>query len=211
MPPLVFWKRHDAREESTESGGSSLSKSKRRRDVFTGPPGAGKGTSGKEYALTMGALFIESSSILRLEIQARTELGQRIDTCIKNSLLVSDDDMIAVLTKYREVFHNPKHLVLDGFMRSISQVEFMFDEGFLNPITDDLVHVHIHPSDRECKRRMIQRGRSEDPNQRMNDYWEFSHPAVILLHDKIDKRVTIEGDFPRQEVTTRLITSIPAA
>jgi adenylate kinase family enzyme len=184
---------------------------KRRRDIFTGPPGAGKGTSGKAYARGMGAGVLESSFVLSLEVQTETDLGHRINYYRKNSLLVPDDDMVAVIRKYRHLFEAPGHLVLDGFMRSIPQVEFMFTERILDPATDYLVHVHIQPTDRECKRRMILRGRPENPDKRMDDYWEHSHPAVIRLQDLIEKRVTIEGDFSREEVTKELLASIPAA
>ena len=67
--------------------------------VFIGPPGAGKGTIGEMFCEKTGAVHVSTGDILRQEMAAGTDLGNKVKGIIAAGGLVSDSPAR---------FHRPK-------------------------------------------------------------------------------------------------------
>jgi len=94
--------------------------------IFLGPPASGKGTQSGLLSKKNGFTTISTGSLLRKEIAAGSELGERISAVIDFGNLVPDDMMFEVLRKELES-NKSKGFILDGFPRTLKQAEVLSD------------------------------------------------------------------------------------
>ena len=90
------------------------------RIVLLGPPGAGKGTQALSLAAEFGAVHLATGDMLRLEIQAGTELGRQAKSFMDRGDLVPDDVIIGMI---RGRLQDASGMILDGFPRTVTQAE----------------------------------------------------------------------------------------
>ena len=90
------------------------------RIVLLGPPGAGKGTQASSLAAEFGAVHLATGDMLRLEIQAGTELGSQAKSFMDRGDLVPDDVIIGMI---RGRLQDASGMILDGFPRTVTQAE----------------------------------------------------------------------------------------
>ncbi len=90
------------------------------RIVLLGPPGAGKGTQASSLASEFGAVHLATGDMLRLEIQAGTELGMQAKSFMDRGDLVPDDVIIGMI---KGRLRDASGMILDGFPRTVTQAE----------------------------------------------------------------------------------------
>jgi adenylate kinase len=95
----------------------------RRRILFLGPPGAGKGTQARELAREWGVPQVATGDMLREAMAAGTPLGREAKQYYDKGELVPDD---VILRMVAERFRQPDAIqgfILDGFPRTIAQAD----------------------------------------------------------------------------------------
>ena len=90
--------------------------------VLLGPPGAGKGTQAKRLVEKTNALHLSSGDILRTQRAAGSELGKQVSAYMDRGELVPDELIIETMLQ-RILSAEGRHVLLDGFPRTVAQAE----------------------------------------------------------------------------------------
>ena len=91
--------------------------------IFLGAPGVGKGTQCSMLSARLGYRHISTGSIIRNEIQSKSELGLRVKEIVESGNLVDDQTIFLCLEKALNNLNCPADttILLDGLPRNISQ------------------------------------------------------------------------------------------
>lgn len=92
------------------------------RAVIMGPPGSGKGTVSDRITKIFGLKHLSSGDLLRTNIEAKTELGLLMRSCIDQGQLVPDDVISRLILNDLRLMAQTSWL-LDGFPRTVAQAE----------------------------------------------------------------------------------------
>ncbi len=91
--------------------------------ILFGPPGSGKGTQSSILVEHYGLKHISTGEILRKEIQAQTDLGQKAKALIDKGQLVPDEIIVAMIEDIVAGNTAVKGFIFDGFPRTVAQAE----------------------------------------------------------------------------------------
>ena len=153
--------------------------------LLLGPQGAGKGTQAKRISAEYGIPQIASGEILRAEMAAETELGQRVQEVYDRGDLVSDDLMIELIRNRLEQPDTEAGFILDGFPRTTVQAEALdsmfsdigrsFNVAFALQIPDEVAFERL-------RLRAELEGRADDTDEaikrRLDNYHRETEPLI---------------------------------
>lgn len=183
------------------------------RLVLLGPPNCGKGTQARALAERLGVPAISTGEMLRAEVAAGSALGRRVEAILNAGKLVDDQTMAEVV---RERLARPDAAggyLLDGFPRTLAQVETL--ERILAERGESLdAVVSIEVPEEVLAERARGRGRDDDRGEVMRErlrvYRRDTAPLVDhyrgggLLRE-------VDGDRPIAEVTAAIVDVLGVA
>jgi len=165
--------------------------------IFLGPPGSGKGTQAKLLADKYGFSHIATGDIFRWHMSNNTELGKRIREYLERGELVPDDITSEVVDDAIARSMNSRGIILDGYPRTMVQVEHL-DRILARYGLDIDVVIYLKVSRDEALRRLLRRGRHDDRpdiiSKRFDEYEEKTRP---IREHYASRGVLIEIDGER--------------
>ena len=96
------------------------------RLILMGPPGAGKGTQAEALAEKIGGAHISTGDIFRANVKDQTELGQTAQRYMDAGEYVPDE-VTNAMVKDRLSRDDAESFILDGYPRTVDQVETLDD------------------------------------------------------------------------------------
>lgn len=94
-----------------------------KRVVLLGPPASGKGTQGRRLAEDLGLAYLSTGALLRSAVEEGTELGKQAEPILARGEYLPDSLMCPIMGEW--LAKQTGGWVLDGFPRSLHQVEFL--------------------------------------------------------------------------------------
>lgn len=186
------------------------------RLLLIGPPGAGKGTQASSLAQYFGIPAISTGDIFRANVKAETELGLLAKGYMDRGEYVPDSLTNALVEDRIAQPDAQKGFLLDGFPRTIDQVQEL--DGFLAEMGKKLdVVVQLTADSEELIRRLMQRaqeqGRADDTPEVIRKRQELYEEQTAVLIDIYNARslvAKINGLGEIDEVTGRIIEALDA-
>jgi adenylate kinase len=188
--------------------------------LLLGPQGAGKGTQAARISREYGIPHVASGEILRAEMQAGTELGQRIKDVYDRGDLVSDDLMIDLVRTRLAQPDTDAGFVLDGFPRTTAQSEAldtMFGEIGRSLSVVFALQIPDKVAFERLRRRAEIEGRADDTDEaiqrRLDTYHRETEPLIEYYRVR-GNLVPIHGDRSENEVFAEIqqaLEQVPAA
>lgn len=180
--------------------------------VFLGPPGAGKGTQAERLAKWLSIPHLSTGELLRQEMEANSEIGQRAAEFMQQGQLVPDDLIIDMVTKWLNEHRHEGGAILDGFPRTVPQAESL-DRALsaMGERIDCVIKLTVDAD--ELRKRLLNRGRLDDHaeaiEKRLVVYGKQTRPLIDYyaqhgVLEEIDGMGTPEQVFERiQEAVSR--------
>ncbi|XP_062269024.1 GTP:AMP phosphotransferase AK3, mitochondrial [Platichthys flesus] len=165
------------------------------RAVIMGPPGSGKGTVSARITKSFVLKHLSSGDILRCNVNAQTELGLLLKSCIDQGQLVPDDVMSRlILSDLRGM--GQSSWLLDGFPRTVSQAETLDDAYSVDTV------INLNVPFQTIKQRLTSRW-THLPSGRVYNI-DFNPPKVAGLDDVTGEPLVQRDDDTPETVTRRL-------
>ena len=95
--------------------------------ILLGPPGVGKGTQAVRLAEELYAAHVSTGDLLRTARREGTELGQKAQAFMDAGELVPDELILDLVREHLGGIESDRHVLFDGFPRTIAQAEGLGD------------------------------------------------------------------------------------
>jgi adenylate kinase len=189
------------------------------RILMVAPPGAGKGTQADRLAKHYGIEHLASGEMLRDELAAHTDLGERVRPYVERGDLVPDDLVMRLVLDRLAAAADRGGYVLDGFPRTVKQAETAYEEAKRHTAegTDPRLQavVHLKVGRAELRRRMKARaedeGRSDDTDSviehRLDVYEEMTEPLLRFYRDR-NLLISVNGEGSIDEISAELFDAL---
>ena len=122
--------------------------------LFVAPPAAGKGTQSEMISKKYKIPHISVGAMLRKEVAEKTEIGKKIDKILKEGYLIDDKLTIKIVEKRTNKQDCNKGYILDGFPRSLNQVNLY--EELLKKTNKKINYVFYLKIDKEIAYKRIE-------------------------------------------------------
>ncbi len=178
------------------------------RFVFLGPPGAGKGTQAERIADKYHLVHLATGNMLRAAIADKTELGDKVQSIVKNGGLVPDGIILDLITARLD---ESDGFILDGFPRTLVQGEGLRDQlKKLGKPLDGVILFNVDEGGifERIKTRADEENRADDTpeifTRRMSEYHKQTSP-LIAFYRSDGLLQPIDGMRKIDEVTQTLV------
>ena len=179
--------------------------------VLLGPPGVGKGTQATNVKEHFGIVHLSTGDILRSEVKANSELGQKAKSFMDAGKLVPDELLLKMMeSRLQQPDCEPGYL-LDGFPRTIPQAEGL--DKLLAGLGQKLTAVvSLAADEEELIKRLVLRGetsgRSDDTPEVIRDrqevYRKQTEP-LLEYYARTDLVKEVDGIGTIEEITQRIL------
>ena len=162
--------------------------------LFLGPPGAGKGTQANLFCKKYGLVHLSTGDLLRDEVSSGSVLGLKAAEIMNKGELVSDELVLSIVEG--RLLNTNEGWLLDGFPRNVNQANSLANllEKLKQPLEGVIL---IKIDDSYLIKRLLKRGRKDDNEQviinRLKIYREKTSP-LIDLYKKQGLLKEIEGN-----------------
>jgi len=175
--------------------------------IIIGPQGAGKGTQAELLCRDYDFVHISIGDIFRWNAAHHTKLAAKVQRIMAEGRLVPDEIVEEVVRKRLEEHDWNYGFVLDGFPRTRSQAEYLFegwnlDRAIYLDIPDEVVYKRV------MQRAALGQGsgftkRADDNPQalrlRLQDYHEKTAPLLELFQRR-EMLLTVDANRPIPDV-----------
>lgn len=178
--------------------------------LFVGPPGAGKGTQAERVAERLGIPHVSTGEMFRHHVANGTALGAKVEAIMAAGEYVPDEITVAMLAERIGEPDASDGFVLDGFPRTLGQVESL-DKLIGERGLDHVVVFEVDED--ELTARMLSRGRADDTEEtirnRFSVYSEQTQPLLELYGER-GLTVSVDGLGEIEEITQRILDALSA-
>ncbi len=170
----------------------------KRKIVFLGPPGSGKGTQAQMLSKNFLIPHISTGDIFRNIIKTGKpkKLASSIKKYVQSGLLVPDDIVFKALYS---VISRKKYYILDGYPRNINQAKLL-DKALVKDGVDKVIYFKV--SDKEIIKRLTSRRTCPKCGKVYNIY--TLKPKNDELCDECNVKLIIRDDDKLETVKKRL-------
>jgi adenylate kinase len=112
--------------------------------LMMGAPGAGKGTQAAELVKKFGIPQISTGDMFRAAVAEGTELGKKVEACMKSGALVPDEVTVGIVKERLAKSDCARGFILDGFPRTVAQAQAL--EKILSDLNlklDAVLNIHV--------------------------------------------------------------------
>ena len=187
--------------------------------VLSGPPGSGKGTQGNMLAQKFNLYYISTGSLLRKEVKADSELGNKVKEYIDSGNLVPDEIVIQLIEREIKLQNHVKGFIFKGFPRTVLQSYIL--DGLLRRMNMSVsMAIELSAPTLEMIKRLDKRSRSDLARpydmsteliiHRLEEY-EIKTSRVMELYKKQNKHQVINALGDNEEIFDRLSQTVEAA
>ena len=178
------------------------------RLLFIGPPGAGKGTQASRVAERLGIPHVSTGDMFRHHVSNDTDLGREVKAIMDAGDYVPDEITIAMLSERIAEDDARAGYILDGFPRTVAQVEslddLLGDDGLSRVVVFEV-------NEDELTERMLSRGRADDTaetiHNRFQVYTDQTQPLIDVYDDRgLTMMVNGMGDI--DVITDRIVARL---
>ncbi|MFP3581386.1 adenylate kinase [Arthrobacter sp. SIMBA_036] len=182
--------------------------------LLIGPPGAGKGTQATYIAERFGIVSISTGDIFRENVKNETRLGQAAKSYLDAGQFVPDSVTNAMIRERLEQSDADKGFLLDGYPRTLVQVDYLDEILAAKGYELDLV-VQLTADTEELVQRLLLRAdrenRSDDTAEVIRSRMELYFTQTTAVTSRYNERgilTEVEGIGSIPEVTSRVSTAL---
>lgn len=178
------------------------------RIVLLGAPGSGKGTQTDAIIERYGVSTVATGDLLRAEVSAGTELGQRAKPYMDAGDLVPFDYVLGIIENGLNALAriNPRGFMMDGFPRDLAQAEAL--DKLLDKINQPLDAVLFIDVDyEEIVKRLLGRGRADDNEETIRNRLRVFEEKTAPLIDYYKRKGllhTVKGTGTVDDISARI-------
>jgi adenylate kinase len=175
--------------------------------IICGPQGSGKGTQSRLLSQAHDFVHISVGDMFRWHMQHHTKLAARITRIMHSGHLVSDDIVEKVVRERLEQHDFNYGFVLDGFPRTRSQAEYLFenwdvDQVIYLDIPDEIVFDRVMARAKKGLGSGFTKRADDNPaalKVRLEEYYGKTKPLLELYRQK-RRLLTVDGAKPISDV-----------